>query len=138
MNVNNNRSQCEKWFLRILTSFMDRSPFTRGARPTHISYESSISDSDISFVSSGRPSIDRMFHSLYEEMDSGYGITPRISGSSDYDLRSFGSLYSGVKSIDHNDYSFTSQDSGRSGMSMSSQSRISYSVSLLELYVICI
>ncbi|RHN43541.1 putative protein kinase RLK-Pelle-RLCK-IXb family [Medicago truncatula] len=127
MNVNNNRSQCEKWFLRILTSFMDRSPFTRGARPTHISYESSISDSDISFVSSGRPSIDRMFHSLYEEMDSGNGITPRISGSSDYDLRSFGSLYSGVKSIDHNDYSFTSQGSGRSGMSMSSQSRISNS-----------
>ncbi|AET05083.2 adenine nucleotide alpha hydrolase-like domain kinase [Medicago truncatula] len=103
------------------------SPFTRGARPTHISYESSISDSDISFVSSGRPSIDRMFHSLYEEMDSGNGITPRISGSSDYDLRSFGSLYSGVKSIDHNDYSFTSQGSGRSGMSMSSQSRISNS-----------
>ncbi|GAU11808.1 hypothetical protein TSUD_75590 [Trifolium subterraneum] len=32
------------------------SPFTRGARPTHRSYESTISDSDISFVSSGRPS----------------------------------------------------------------------------------
>jgi len=115
---------------------MDRSPFTKGARPTHRSYESSISDSDISFVSSGRPSIDRMFPSLYEEMDSGYG--PRLSGGSDYDIRSFGSSFSAAKSIDHNDYSFTSQDSGHSGMSMSSQSRISNSVSLLELYVRCI
>ncbi|CAI8619652.1 unnamed protein product [Vicia faba] len=90
-----------------------KSPFVRGARPTHRSYESTVIDSDISFVSSGRPSIDRMFPSMYEEMDSGSGMTPRLSGGSDYDIRSFGSSYSGAKSIDH-DYSFCSQDSGRS------------------------
>lgn len=106
---------------------MDRSPFTRGTGPTHRPYESSVIDSDISFVSSGRPSIDRMFPSLYEEMDSGSGMTPRLSGGSDYDIRSFGSSFSGAKSIDQNDYSFCSQDSG---MSMSPQRRISSSVSL--------
>ncbi|WJX48192.1 non-specific serine/threonine protein kinase [Trifolium repens] len=103
------------------------SPFTRGARPTHRPYESTISsDSDISFVSSGRPSVDRMFPSLYEEMDSGSGLTPRLSGGSDYDVRSFGSSFSGAKSIDQTEYSFSSQDSGN-GMSMSSQPRISNS-----------
>lgn len=107
---------------------MNRSPFTRGARPIHRSYESTIPDSDISFVSSGRPSVDRMFPSLYEEMDSQTGMTPRLSIGSDFDLRSFGSSFSGAKSIDQNDYSFSSQDSG---MSMSSQPRISNSVSLV-------
>ncbi|XP_073226115.1 U-box domain-containing protein 35 isoform X2 [Cicer arietinum] len=101
-----------------------KSPFTRGARPIHRSYESTIPDSDISFVSSGRPSVDRMFPSLYEEMDSQTGMTPRLSIGSDFDLRSFGSSFSGAKSIDQNDYSFSSQDSG---MSMSSQPRISNS-----------
>ncbi|CAL5215020.1 unnamed protein product [Lathyrus oleraceus] len=101
-----------------------KSPFTRGTRPTHRPYESTVIDSDISFVSSGRPSVDRMFPSLYEEMDSGSGMTPRLSGASDYDIRSFGSSFSGAKSIDQNDYSFCSQDSG---MSMSPQRRISSS-----------
>lgn len=102
----------------------NRSPFTRPGRPIHRSFESSIPDSDISFVSSGRPSVDRMFPSLYEEMDS--GISSRLSSSSDYDLKSFGSSYSNAKSVDHADYSFSSQDSGHS---MSSSSRISNSVS---------
>ncbi|XP_045822709.1 U-box domain-containing protein 35 [Trifolium pratense] len=98
------------------------SPFTRGARPTHRSYESSIPESDISFVSSGRPSVDRLFPSLYEEMDS----VPRLSGSTDYDVRSFGSSFSGgAKSIDQSEYSFSSQDSGNG--SMSSLPRISTS-----------
>ncbi|XP_061347664.1 U-box domain-containing protein 35-like [Gastrolobium bilobum] len=100
-----------------------KSPFTRVGRPSHRSYESSIPDSDISFVSSGRPSIDRMFPSLYEEMDS--GMTPRVSTGSDFDSRSYGSSFSGAKSIiDQADYSFTSQDSGTS---MSPTSRLSNS-----------
>ncbi|MCH98700.1 U-box domain-containing protein 35-like, partial [Trifolium medium] len=107
------------------------SPFTRGARPTHRSYESTIPESDISFVSSGRPSVDRMFPSLYEEMDSGSGITPRLSGGSDYDVRSFGSSFSGgAKSIDQSEYSFSSQDSGNG--SMSSLPRISSSAMELQ------
>ncbi|CAK8579418.1 unnamed protein product [Lathyrus sativus] len=101
-----------------------KSPFMRGGRPVHRPYESTINESDISFVSSGRPSIDRMFPSFYEEMDSVSGMTPRLSGGSDYDIRSFGSSFSGAKSIDQNDYSFCSQDSG---MSMSPQLKISSS-----------
>ncbi|XP_057415973.1 U-box domain-containing protein 52-like isoform X2 [Lotus japonicus] len=95
-----------------------RSPFTRVGKPGHRSYESSIPDSDISFVSSGRPSIDRMFPMVYDEMDS----TPRFSSGSDNDVRSFGSSFSGAKSIDQGDYSFCSQDSGTS---MSSAPRFS-------------
>ncbi|KAJ1438034.1 UspA [Sesbania bispinosa] len=98
------------------------SPFTRAGpgRPILRSYESSIPDSDISFVSSGRPSIDRLFPSMYDDLDSGIA-PPRLSSGSDYDVRSFGSSFSGAKSIDQGDYSFSSQDSG---MSMSS-SRLS-------------
>ncbi|KAE9597833.1 putative non-specific serine/threonine protein kinase [Lupinus albus] len=91
---------------------MDRSPFTRSGRSYQRSNESSISDCDISFVSSGRPSVDRMFPSLYDEMDFS-----RLSTGSDYDARSSSSSYSGAKSIDQGDYSFCSQDSG---ISMSS------------------
>ncbi|OIV93978.1 hypothetical protein TanjilG_05681 [Lupinus angustifolius] len=96
-----------------------RSPFTRAGKPYYKAYESSIPDSDISFVSSGRPSIDRMFPSFYDEMDSG-----RLSSGSDYDTRSYGSSFSGAKSIDQGDYSFCSQDSR---FSMSSSSRLSMS-----------
>ncbi|XP_027339742.1 U-box domain-containing protein 35-like [Abrus precatorius] len=92
-----------------------KSPFTRLGRVSNRSYESSIPDSDISFVSSGRPSVDRMFPSLYDDLDS--GINHRLSSSSDFEVRSFGSSFSGPKSIDPCDYSFSSQDSG---MSMSS------------------
>ncbi|CAL0333082.1 unnamed protein product [Lupinus luteus] len=86
------------------------SPFTRAGR----SYESSLApDSDISFVSNGRPSVDRMFPSLYDEMDGG-----RLSYTTDFDVRSsFGSAMSGggLKSIDMGspmpmrDFPFTSQ-----------------------------
>ncbi|XP_047180268.1 U-box domain-containing protein 35-like [Vigna umbellata] len=89
------------------------SPFTRPGRGgSYRSYESSIADSDISFVSSGRPSVDRMFPSMYDDMDS--CINPRLSTGSDFDMRSYGSSFSGAKSIDHGDYSFSSQDSGTS------------------------
>ncbi|KAK6272866.1 hypothetical protein POUND7_009949 [Theobroma cacao] len=96
-----------------------RSPFTRG----HIKYEPSIPDCDISFVSSGRPSTDRMFPSLYDNLEYG---TPRLSVSSDYDNRSFGSSYSGNRSMDFSssqyELSSSSLESGRT--SWSSQNMI--------------
>ncbi|XWS73378.1 hypothetical protein CRYUN_Cryun02cG0123200 [Craigia yunnanensis] len=93
-----------------------KSPFTRGRSP--IKYEPSIADSDISLVSSGRPSTDRMFTSPYDNMEFG---TPRLSMSSDYDNRSFGSSYSGNRSMDFSssqyDCSSSSQESGRTSWS---------------------
>ncbi|KAK7251469.1 hypothetical protein RIF29_34700 [Crotalaria pallida] len=107
---------------RLIEEEEIKSPFARPGKSYHRSYDSSIPDSDISFVSSGRPSVDRMFPSFYDEMES--AMTPRLSSSSDYDMRSFGSSFSNAKSIDQGDYSFSSQDSG---MSMSSASRLSVS-----------
>ncbi|XP_022731482.1 U-box domain-containing protein 35-like [Durio zibethinus] len=97
-----------------------KSPFTRGRNP--IKYEPSIPESDISYVSSGRPSTDRMFPSLYDNMDFG---TPRLSISSDYDDISFGSSYSGNRSMEFNsqfECSSSSVESGRT--SWSSQNMI--------------
>ncbi|KAJ6407959.1 hypothetical protein OIU84_011298 [Salix udensis] len=111
-----------------------RSPFTR--RGGIARYESSIPDSDISFVSSGRPSTDRTFPSFYDAFETGMtprtfpafydafetGMTPRVSNGSDYDYRSFGSMYSGNKSIDassQNNFSPTSQESGNTSWSSS-------------------
>ncbi|KAF8389484.1 hypothetical protein HHK36_026179 [Tetracentron sinense] len=96
-----------------------KSPFTRGARGLNgKSYgEISVPDTDISFVSSGRPSIDHIFPSFYDNQES--GRTPRLSNSSD---RSFESIRSGPKSVDLSsihEFSSISQDSGR--MSWSSQ-----------------
>ncbi|XP_048329704.1 U-box domain-containing protein 35 [Ziziphus jujuba] len=89
-----------------------RSPFTRPKAATNRSYELS-PDSDISFVSSGRPSVDRMFPSFYDSIDS--GTPPRYSTGSDFDLRSFASSN---KSIDISaaqlEFSSASCDSGKS------------------------
>ncbi|KAK7251468.1 hypothetical protein RIF29_34699 [Crotalaria pallida] len=100
-----------------------KSPFARPGK-SYRRYESSLPDSDISFVSSGRPSVDRMFPSFYDEMDS--TMTPRLSSSSDYDMRSFGSSFSNANQCE---YSFSSQDSG---MSMASSSRLSVSDNNVE------
>ncbi|XVF19100.1 hypothetical protein REPUB_Repub11eG0081100 [Reevesia pubescens] len=81
-----------------------RSPFTRGASP--IKYEPSIPDSDISFVSSGRPSTDGMFSSLYDNMEVG---TP-----GHYDNRNSGSSYSGNRPMY---LSSSSQETGRTSWS---------------------
>ncbi|CAI0388095.1 unnamed protein product [Linum tenue] len=51
-------------------------------------------DSDISFVSSGRPSLDYHFASMSD------GDAPRLSTGSDFDTRSTGSSYSGNRSLD--------------------------------------
>ncbi|KAG6771496.1 hypothetical protein POTOM_022864 [Populus tomentosa] len=107
-----------------------KSPFTR--RGGIAKYEPSIPDSDISFVSSGRPSIDHAFPAIYDAFETGMtprlsnafetGMTPRLSNGSDYDIRSFGSLYSGNKSIDASsqyNFSSTSQESGNTSWSSS-------------------
>ncbi|XP_010431592.1 PREDICTED: U-box domain-containing protein 52-like [Camelina sativa] len=63
-----------------------RSPFTR--RGNGRSYgELSVPESDISFVSSGRPSIDRIFPSLYDNNDPNR-TPPRLSNFSDMDYGS--------------------------------------------------
>ncbi|KAF3437275.1 hypothetical protein FNV43_RR20028 [Rhamnella rubrinervis] len=101
---------------RILPDEMEiRSPFTRGKASMTRSYELS-ADSDISFVSSGRPSVDRMFPSFYDSME--IGTPPRYSNSSEYDIKSFASSVSGAKSIDMSssqlEFSSTSCESANS------------------------
>jgi hypothetical protein len=60
-------------------------------------YEQTLPDSDISFVSTGRPSIDRMF-TPFDNLES--GLTPRLSTISEFDNKHFGSIFAGNKSID--------------------------------------
>ncbi|KAI3981989.1 hypothetical protein MKX01_018895 [Papaver californicum] len=95
-----------------------RSPFGRAGGRGHPerSYgEISNPDTDISYVSSGRPSTDRMFPSLYDNFDP-VRTPPRLSNSSEFDgRRSFESLrMGGPRSIDlqsSSDFSMVSQDS---------------------------
>ncbi|XP_068331509.1 U-box domain-containing protein 35-like [Pyrus communis] len=88
-----------------------RSPFTRGGASANKSYELS-SDTDISFVSSGRPSVDHMFPSFYDDLDLG----PRLSISPEIDSRSSTSSYSSGM----NNRSSTSSYSGHKFIDMSS------------------
>ncbi|KAF7849129.1 hypothetical protein BT93_L1214 [Corymbia citriodora subsp. variegata] len=63
-----------------------KSPFTRGKGSNGRLYgEVGTPDTDISFVSSGRSSIDRMFPSFYDNMDGGY--SPRLSDTSNIEHR---------------------------------------------------
>ncbi|KAL3745768.1 hypothetical protein ACJRO7_014826 [Eucalyptus globulus] len=63
-----------------------RSPFTRGKGSNGRLYgEVGTPDTDISFVSSGRQSVDRMFPSFYDNLDGGY--SPRLSNTSNTDYR---------------------------------------------------
>ncbi|CAI0388092.1 unnamed protein product [Linum tenue] len=71
-----------------------RSPFARGRASIAKLAESPMPDSDISFVSSGRPSLDYHFASMSD------GDAPRLSTGSDFDTRSTGSSYSGNRSLD--------------------------------------
>ncbi|RVX17520.1 U-box domain-containing protein 34 [Vitis vinifera] len=79
-----------------------KSPFTRGARgPNGRSYgEISLPDSDISFVSSGRPSTDRMFPPFYDSNIDIIRSNPRLSNSSDMDNQTFESSQMGRKSME--------------------------------------
>ncbi|XP_062159120.1 U-box domain-containing protein 35-like isoform X2 [Alnus glutinosa] len=103
-----------------------RSPFGRNNRASmNKSYELSMPDTDISFVSNGRPSVERIYPSLYDNLDS--GMTPRLSTTSEFDIRSFGTSLSGNKSIHilspQFDYSSSSHSSGshESGAAWGSQ-----------------
>lgn len=92
-----------------------KSPFTRGGRmgmngKTYS--ELSLPDTDISFVSLGRPSIDHVFPSFYDNMES--SRTSRLSNSSDVENHSFESIRIGCKSTELNsppEFSSTSQES---------------------------
>ncbi|KAL9253993.1 U-box domain-containing protein, partial [Drosera capensis] len=95
-----------------------RSPFTRGGRvPNLKSYGELLFDSDISFVSSGRPSVDRAFPSLHDTFESGKSPN-RLSTSSDNTDYTTDSLRR--KSIDISSppsFSQTSDDSGSNSWS---------------------
>ncbi|XP_050366518.1 U-box domain-containing protein 52 [Argentina anserina] len=105
-----------------------RSPFTRKG-PNGKSYpELPMPDSDISYVSSGRPSIDRIFPTYYDAFDSGKATPPRMSNSTEIDMNhSFESLtYHGRKSLDITSspptFSSISQESDR--LSSASQTMV--------------
>ncbi|XP_057510750.1 U-box domain-containing protein 35-like [Actinidia eriantha] len=96
-----------------------KSPFThRKAANGKPHAELSPPDTDISFVSSGRTSIDRMFPSFYDSLDT--NRSPRLSSYSDLDNHSFESLHFGRKSIDTTtppEFSQVSHDSDKSSSS---------------------
>ncbi|XP_057958896.1 U-box domain-containing protein 52-like isoform X2 [Malania oleifera] len=99
-----------------------KSPFTRGRGTNGKSYgELSVPDTDISFVSSGRPSTDRMFPSFYDTIETGR-TPPRLSSSSEMDNPSFESIQWGRKSLEFGgpfEFSSASHESER--LSWSSQ-----------------
>ncbi|XP_048134288.1 U-box domain-containing protein 52 [Rhodamnia argentea] len=103
-----------------------RSPFTRGKGSNGRLYGEigAPPDTDISFVSSGRQSIDRMFPSFYDNLDSGY--SPRLSNTSNMDPRqSFDATPFAMRLVDGNTIrevssaSHISQESERSYSSSS-------------------
>ncbi|KAK4414907.1 U-box domain-containing protein 52 [Sesamum alatum] len=86
-----------------------KSPFTRGKANRSFG-ELSMPDSDISFVSSGRPSSDRMMSALEQDMM----MAPRLSSSSDTERLSFGSPFARTSDANSNFgvYSSSSNESG--------------------------
>ncbi|KAL6575293.1 hypothetical protein OROMI_012578 [Orobanche minor] len=90
-----------------------KSPFTRGKASNRSYGELSMPDTDISFVSSVRPSNER----TYPLADQDMMMAPRLSNSSDSEnCLSFGSPFSNARSSDANNsfgvYSSSSQESG--------------------------
>ncbi|CAH9075598.1 unnamed protein product [Cuscuta epithymum] len=102
-----------------------KSPFSRGQYSNRSYGELSIPDSsDISFVSSGRPSTERMFPMLSDSQES--SILHRLSNGSDTDNRlSFGSALSGsrLSDMNYNPSNILSSHSQESGGSWSSSSQ---------------
>ncbi|GMG99269.1 hypothetical protein Nepgr_001109 [Nepenthes gracilis] len=96
-----------------------KSPFTRGKAANGRVYgEISMPETDISFVSSGRSSTDRLFPPLYDSME--FVQAPLLSNGSEIDRISSGSSYSGKRSLDLNSVTDYSQSSSCSGLSASS------------------
>ncbi|KAJ8538807.1 hypothetical protein K7X08_030103 [Anisodus acutangulus] len=98
-----------------------KSPFTHRKGPNGKPYEiSSLPDTDISYVSSGRPSIDNIYSSISDSYDSGGPTPPRLSGFSDFDTQSFDSSQFGRRSVDTltpQELSFASIESDRTSIS---------------------
>ncbi|KAL0561062.1 hypothetical protein IC582_001480 [Cucumis melo] len=118
-----------KFNLRDRTSFKPRSfqdetvksPYSHGGERTSISKFSggfSESESDISFISSGRPSTDRSSSVAFDYSDSG---PPRFSTSSEHSFASlpFKPKWTDLSNL--NDFSSVSDESCRTSCSWSSQ-----------------
>ncbi|KAL6977907.1 non-specific serine,threonine protein kinase [Sarracenia purpurea var. burkii] len=83
-----------------------------------------MSDTDISFVSSGRPSTERMYGYPFDSPESGGGAAPQLSYGSDTENRSsIGSPFSASKSPDRNFMQGFSSSSESMNMSGSSSSQ---------------
>ncbi|KAK6912395.1 Protein kinase domain [Dillenia turbinata] len=98
-----------------------RSPLTRGrnGRPYQ---EFSMPDTDISFVSSGRPSVDHIFSSFYENMEPNR-TPPRASTCSDTDIsNSFESMPLGQMSVERGSIDILASPPRLSGYSQNSDS----------------
>ncbi|KAK9272540.1 hypothetical protein L1049_002913 [Liquidambar formosana] len=84
-------------------------PFTRGKGLNGKSYgDLSVPDTNISFVSSGRANIDRIFPPFYDNNE--LGRTPRLSNSSDIDYHGSESPHFRCKSMDRLSWSSQTMD----------------------------
>ncbi|PHT48128.1 U-box domain-containing protein 34 [Capsicum baccatum] len=108
-----------------------KSPFNRGKGINRSYGDLSVGESDLSFVSSGRPSSDRTFPISMDSHD--LGLPPRLSNSSDTDIKysaprlsnssetdsrlSFGSSYSATRLSEVNAFSSNSFESGNGSWS---------------------
>lgn len=100
-----------------------RSPFTRGRRAYgKLGGDFSESDTDISFVSSGRPSTDRMSYNPYNPMEVG-----RMSTSSDH----MGAKWNEISSL--HEFSSASLESGRTSTSSQSMDEMEAEMRRLKL-----
>lgn len=103
---------------KLYITVVNRSPFTHRKGPNGKPYEISQPDTDISFVSSGRPSIDNMFPSFADNYDSG-ATPPRLSGFSDFEAQNFEPIPLGRRSLDimPSELSFLSMEGDRASFS---------------------
>jgi len=111
-----------------------RSPYSHGGERTCISKFSggfSESESDISFISSGRPSTDRSSSVAFDYSDSG---PPRFSTSSEHSFASlpFKPKWTDLSNL--NDFSSVSDESCRTSCSWSSQNLVSILWMVLGLF----
>ncbi|KAI3977871.1 hypothetical protein MKX01_036711 [Papaver californicum] len=94
-----------------------KSPFARGGGMNGKVYtDFSLPETDISFVSSGRPSTDQMFPSFYDHLDTDRNSrSSTSSGTPSYEGYNFDSMQSARRSVG---FSMASQESGFSYSSL--------------------
>ncbi|KAK6237174.1 hypothetical protein QUC31_020965 [Theobroma cacao] len=113
-----------------------RSPFTRRGLNGKSYPNLHIPDTDISFVTSGRPSIDRMFPPFYDNQET-IRTAPRLSNVSDIESNiSFESMQFGRKSVDISsppNISSASQDSDKLSNSSASMDDVEAEMRRLKL-----